>query len=69
MACAAIVVDTAVLGAAVAFAILNFRNSKLPKGALSLFAFDVISMMEPMTLLGTSAGVKINKMVIDFGRL
>jgi hypothetical protein len=35
---------------------------RTPRGFPSLFAWDVIAMMEPMTLLGTSFGVRLNKM-------
>eukprot|EP00455_Lapot_gusevi_P028602 TRINITY_DN3058_c0_g2_i1.p1 TRINITY_DN3058_c0_g2~~TRINITY_DN3058_c0_g2_i1.p1 ORF type:complete len:508 (+),score=167.93 TRINITY_DN3058_c0_g2_i1:96-1526(+) len=52
----------AVLGAACAFAIQNLSNRKPPKGCVSLIAYDVAVMMEPMTLLGTSIGVRLNKM-------
>jgi hypothetical protein len=53
----------AVFGAAIAFAVQNFTKQRPPKGYTSIFAWDVIAMMEPMTLLGTSIGVRLNKMV------
>jgi hypothetical protein len=48
-----------------AFTIQNARRGlqSPPPGYLSVFAWDVIVLMEPMSLLGTSVGVRINKMV------
>ena len=52
----------AVFGAAVAFAAQNLLRATPPRGFPSQFAWDVIAMMEPMTLLGTAIGVRLNKM-------
>jgi hypothetical protein len=46
-----------------AFTIQNVRRGQSPPpGYLSVFAWDVIVLMEPMSLLGTCFGVRINKM-------
>jgi hypothetical protein len=46
-----------------AFTIQNVRKGQSPPpGYLSVFAWDVIVLMEPMSLLGTCFGVRINKM-------
>lgn len=54
----------AVFGMATAFTLQNARRGQQapPAGYLSVFAWDVIVLMEPMSLLGTSVGVRINKM-------
>ena len=52
----------AVFGAAVAFAAQNLLRATPPRGFPSQFAWDVIAIMEPMTLLGTAIGVRLNKM-------
>ncbi len=38
------------------------KGQSPPPGYLSVFAWDVIVLMEPMSLLGTCFGVRINKM-------
>ena len=54
----------AVFGMATAFTLQNARRGQQapPAGYLSVFAWDVIVLMEPMSLLGTSVGVRINKL-------